>query len=143
MTFTLSAGAACDSGGICTAAGTTLTEVPAARTLPGPGSDDDDAGTASTGLTASFNAMPSEHSGPGERFTFELTFNEAPSDLSFRTVRDHAFTVSGGIIREAQRLQRPSNIRWEITVEPAGWGDVSLTLAGRQRLHRHRRNLHR
>ena len=130
MTFTLSAGAACDSGGICTAAGTTLTEVPAARTLPGPGSDDDDDdGTASTGLTASFSAMPSEHAGPSETFTFELAFSESPS-LSYQKLRDDAFTVSGGTIREAQRLQRPSNIRWRITVEPAGWGDVSLTLPG-------------
>ena len=144
VTFTLSAGAACDSGGICIrrssrahtrarhspkyAPGTTLTEVPGPRTLTGPGGDE--GGTASTDLTAAFSAMPSEHAGPGERFVFELSFSESPHNLSYVTVRDHAFTVSGGIVRKAQRLERPSNIRWRITVEPFGWGDVSLTLPG-------------
>ena len=128
MTFTLTAGVACDAGGICTAAGTTLTEVPAPRTVPGPGGDDGE-GTSSTDLTASFSSMPSEHGGPGKRFTFELTFNEAPQ-VGYEKLRDHAFTVSGGEVRKAQRLERPSNIRWLITVEPFGWGDVSLTLPG-------------
>ena len=128
VTFTLSAGAACDSGGICTAHGTTLTGVPGPRTLTGPGGDE--GGTTSTDLSASFSAMPSEHAGPGERFVFELSFSESPHNLSYVTVRDHSFTVSGGIVRKAQRLERPSNIRWRITVEPFGWGDVSLTLPG-------------
>ena len=128
VTFTLTAGVACDAGGICTAAGTTLTEVPAPRTVPGPGGDDGE-GTSSTDLTASFSSMPSEHGGPGKLFTFELTFNEAPQ-VGYEKLRDHAFTVSGGEVRMAQRLERPSNIRWLITVEPFGWGDVSLTLPG-------------
>ena len=128
VTFTLSAGAACDSGGICTAGATALTQVPAPRTLTGPGGDE--GGTTSTDLTAAFSAMPSEHAGPGERFVFELSFSESPHNLSYVTVRDHSFTVSGGIVRKAQRLERPSNIRWRITVEPFGWGDVSLTLPG-------------
>ena len=37
VTFTLVPNAACDANGICTAAGTPLTEVPRARTIPGPG----------------------------------------------------------------------------------------------------------
>ena len=36
-------------------------------------------------------------------------------------MHDHSFTVSGGTVRKAQRLERPSNIRWRITVEPFGW----------------------
>ena len=128
VTFSLSAGAACDSGGICTAGATALTQVPAPRTLPGPGGDE--GGTTSTDLTAAFSAMPSEHAGPGERFVFEFSFSESPHNLSYVTVRDHSFTVGGGIVRKAQRLERPSNIRWRITVEPFGWGDVSLTLPG-------------
>ena len=130
VTFTLAAGAACDNGGICTASGTTLTQVPAARTLPGPGDDDegtDDSGNPS--LTASFSAMPGEHGGPGERFSFELAFSEAP-EVGYRKVRDDAFTVTGGAVRSARRLERPSNIRWQITVEPSGWGDVAISLPG-------------
>ena len=130
VTFTLVAGAACDNGGICTASGTTLTQVPAARTLPGPGDDDegtDDSGNPS--LTASFSAMPGEHGGPGERFSFELAFSEAP-EVSYRKVRDDAFTITGGAVRIARRLEKPSNIRWQITVEPSGWGDVAISLPG-------------
>ena len=39
VTFALVADAACASGGICTAGGTVLTQVPAAWTIPGPGAD--------------------------------------------------------------------------------------------------------
>ena len=99
--------------------------------------------TPSNTLRASFVSMPGEHAGPGERFTFELAFSESPHNLSLRTVRDDAFNVNGGDIRKAQRLERPSNIRWRITVEPSGWGDVSLTLPGGQSLHRQRGDLHR
>ena len=130
VTFTLVAGAACDNGGICTASGTTLTQAPAARTLPGPGDDDegtDDSGN--TSLTASFSAMPGEHGGPGERFSFDLMFSEAP-EVGYRKVRDDAFTVTGGAVRSARRLEKPSNIRWQITVEPSGWGDVAISLPG-------------
>ena len=85
--------------------------------------------TPSNTLRASFVSMPGEHAGPGERFTFELKFSEEPS-LSYKTLRDDAFNVNGGDIRKAQRLERPSNIRWEITVEPSGWGNVGITLPG-------------
>ncbi len=40
LTFTLVANEPCDAGGICTAAGTRLSEVPRARTIPGPGDTD-------------------------------------------------------------------------------------------------------
>ena len=36
VTFALVADAACASGGICTAGGTVLTQVPATVTIPGP-----------------------------------------------------------------------------------------------------------
>ena len=109
--------------------GNALQTISIAFTVAASTGDDDDGGPEDTGLTASFGALPSEHGGPGERFTFELTFSEAPS-MSYRVVRDHAFTVTGGTIRRAQRLERPSNIRWRITVEPSGWGAVALTLPG-------------
>ncbi len=44
MTFALVANLACDAGGICTEAGTPLTEVPRARTIPGPDDSNPDAG---------------------------------------------------------------------------------------------------
>ena len=48
--------------------------------------------------------------------------------LSYVTLRDDAFTVTGGSVINARRLDRPHNIRWEITVRPDGNGDVSITL---------------
>ena len=109
--------------------GNALQTISIAFTVAASTGGDDDGGPEDTGLTASFGALPSEHGGPGERFTFELTFSEAP-EMSYRRVRDHAFTVTGGTIRRAQRLERPSNLRWRITVEPSGWGAVALTLPG-------------
>ena len=80
-------------------------------------------------LTASFVDVPSKHAGPGEQFTFELAFSESPK-TGYQKLRGDAFTVTGGTIRRAQRLEAPSNIRWQITVEPSGWGDVALSLPG-------------
>ena len=79
-------------------------------------------------LTASARDVPDSHDG-STQFTFELRFSEEPfSSFSYRTLRDRAFTVEGGSVRNARRLDRPSNIRWEITVQPEGNGDVVITL---------------
>ena len=79
-------------------------------------------------LTAELANTPSSHDG-STQFTFELRFSEEPvSTFSYVTLRDNAFTVEGGSVRNARRLDRPSNIRWEITVQPEGNGDVVITL---------------
>ncbi|MXW23394.1 MAG: hypothetical protein F4Z96_01725, partial [Chloroflexi bacterium] len=82
--------------------------------------------TAGPGLTASASSVPDSHDGSAA-FSFELRFSEAIK-LSYVTVRDHAFTVSGGRILNASRLTRGSNLGWRITVEPSGSGSVTLTL---------------
>ena len=72
--------------------------------------------------------VPSDHDGQGT-FTFELQFTEEPEpDFSYKTLRDHAFTVTGGNVKNARRLNRPSNIRWEITVESDGNSEVAVLL---------------
>ena len=76
-------------------------------------------------LTAEFEDVPEAHD--GERFTFGLSFSEEP-DLSYRTLRDHAFEVGGGAVRIVRRQQPGSNRGWTITVEPSGVGAVSLRL---------------
>ena len=80
-------------------------------------------------LTASFANVPAEHGGPGEanRFTFDLIFSEAP-EVSYRTLRDDAFTVTGGAVKRAKRKVQGSNQSWTIHVEPDGWGAVAITL---------------
>ena len=69
---------------------------------------------------------PSSHDGQ-TAFTFELRFGEE-FDLSYVTLRDHAFTVTGGELTEARRLDKPGNIRWEVTVRPGGDGNVTIVL---------------
>ena len=76
-------------------------------------------------LTASFSEVPESHT--GARFTFVLTFSEAPK-VSYRTLRDVAFDVTDGTVRKAKRRTSGSNLSWDITVEPAGTGAVAIEL---------------
>ena len=77
-------------------------------------------------LTACARDVPASHDGSAS-FTFELRFSEE-SSISYRTLRDHAFTVTGGEVVRAKRLERGKNVRWEITVRPDGNGAVTITL---------------
>ena len=79
-------------------------------------------------LTASFSGMPAEHDGENA-FTFGLGFSEEV-ELSYRTLRDQAFVVTGGAVRNARRQQQGSNRAWEITVEPDSHEAVTITLPG-------------
>ncbi len=109
------------SDAICTADETPLTGVPAAFTVAGPTADE-----PPEPLTASFGSVPAEHD--GTPFTFALTFSEAP-EVSYVTLREDAFAVTGGTVERAQRKSPPSNLEWTITVEPLGHGDVSIGLS--------------
>ena len=77
-------------------------------------------------LTASAHDVPGSHDG-STVFTFELRFSEN-FHLSYKTLRDHAFTVTGGEVTGARRLAPPSNIGWEIQVEPDGDGAATIVL---------------
>ena len=79
-------------------------------------------------LTAAIHDAPESHDGQSV-FTFELRFSETPKDnFSYRTLRDHAFTVTGGEVVRARRLERGKNVRWEIHVRPDGNDDVTIAL---------------
>ena len=94
-----------------------LTSVATAAAAPPP-----------TPLTASIHDAPESHDGENS-FTFELRFSEGPDpDLSYKTLRDHAFTVAGGAVTKARRIDPPGNVRWEITVEPSSDADVTIVL---------------
>ena len=58
--------------------------------------------------------------------TVTATDNAAPYSLH----GDEDGTVSGAGVRKAKRKTRGSNQHWTITVEPAGWVDVSFVLPG-------------
>ena len=79
-------------------------------------------------LTVSSESVPSSHNGSDD-FTFRITFSEElETDFSFTTLKDHAFTVTGGDVDGARRLVRGSNVGWEIRVEPGSSGDVTVVL---------------
>ena len=112
---------ACASGGICTADGTTLSQVPTALTIPGPVE-----ATTTSPITASFANMPADHDGTSS-FTFQLNFSENVN-AGYAKIKDHAFTVTGGHVNNASRITRGSNQGWNVTVEPDDNGPVSITL---------------
>ena len=83
------------------------------------------AGPPTTPLTASFGDMPATHA--GEEFEFRLTFSEEP-EVSYVTLRDHAFDETGGTVRKAKRRTQGSNLSWDITVKPNGVAAVTIEL---------------
>ena len=82
---------------------------------------------ALTPLTASIHSEPASHDGQAA-FTFELRFSENLEGFSYTTLRDHAFTVTGGEVDNARRLEPGKNLRWEITFTPDADADVTIAL---------------
>ena len=71
-------------------------------------------------------SAPATHNGSSE-FTFEIEFSEE-FGISYATLRDHGFNVTGGSVEKAQRTDKPSNIPWLIEIKPQGTGDVTIEL---------------
>ena len=79
-------------------------------------------------LTGVASNAPTTHDG-ATNFTFHLDFSETPKDnFSYKTLTNHAFTVSNGTVKKARRLEPPGNIRWEITIAPSSASDTTVTL---------------
>ena len=118
VTVSVSGGSdACSQGdAVCTEDGRRLSNSPSV-TVEGP---------PAVPLTAELDGVPGEHDGEST-FTFGLTFSEEPR-VSYRTLRDEAFDVGGGAVRNARRRQSGSDLSWEITVEPDSHADVSVRL---------------
>ena len=77
-------------------------------------------------LTASFEDTPESHDG-ASAFTVALRFSE-DIEMSYVTMRDDALEVSGGDVTGAQRLARPTNTRWKITIKPTTQGAVTIAV---------------
>ena len=99
--------------------------------------DADNEETLTSAATASVAAAPSRltvslengattHDGSAV-FTFEIRFSEEFA-LSYTTLKFRAFDVTGGEVLNAQRMDKPSNIRWLIKVRPDSNGDVTVVL---------------
>ena len=85
------------------------------------------AGPPTEPLTASFQEVPASHDGENT-FTFGLQFSEDVEGLSYETLGDDAFDVTGGEVTTAKRKTQGENQNWTIHVEPDGTDDVSITL---------------
>ena len=112
ITLTLPAHACSETAAVCIG-GRPLSR-PASATIAGKA------------LTASLRG-PAEHKGSGT-FEVRLTFSMEP-DVSYKTVRDTMFIVTGGTITGARRVDPPADLEFDIVVKPAGDGAVSLSLA--------------
>ena len=86
------------------------------------------AAVVASALTVSVESAPTSHNGSNS-FRIRIALSEAPkSSFSYTTMRDHAFTVTGGDVTGARRLVSGKNLRWEITVQPSGNADVTVEL---------------
>ena len=80
-----------------------------------------------TPLTVRLVFPVASHHGASNVFTFDIRFSEE-IPLSYKTLKFHAFTVTGGSILKARRMDKPSNIKWRIMVRPDSSEDVTIVL---------------
>ena len=74
-------------------------------------------------LTATLEDFPTNHDG-SSAFTFRIAFS-AEVTISRQDMKEHALTVTGGTVTHARRVDRRKDL-WELTLEPAGTGAVSI-----------------
>ncbi len=147
VTVSLEAWRPCgEPGAICTADGRVLSEG-ISTTVRGPAADEQEPQEQEQkppdqeeeeqpqepgppALTASFEGMPAKHKGEGG-FRFRVAFSENIG-ISFRALREDAFTVSGGRVTGGKRVDGRRDL-FAMTVRPVSNGDVTITLpAGRE-----------
>ena len=75
-------------------------------------------------LAAEFRNVPGEHNSP---FSFEVHFSEEVT-LTEEMLLNSVFTVTNGTVSAARRLNPPSNIAWEITVDSITEEAVTVVL---------------
>ena len=78
--------------------------------------------------TVRLREVPTEHDG-NSTFTVELAFSEEIADIGYAWVRDSLVTVTNGTVEKARRADPPSNLEWELDIEPDGSVDVTLAVA--------------
>ena len=73
--------------------------------------------------------MPAEHDG-STAFDIRFHLTAEPAGLSFRTVQNGLFDVTGGSIEKASRLVAGKNNGWTLSMAPSGLGDVTVRVNG-------------
>ena len=76
-------------------------------------------------LTAEFQQAPASHDGTAA-FTVQLSFSEDIA-TGYLALRDRAVSADGGTVRKAKRVNGQNDL-WQITVEPSGNDDVTLSI---------------
>ena len=87
---------------------------------------------ADDGKTLTVRVSFTDDAGNEESLTSEATdavtapltaiLENMPNTHDGKILRDHAFTVFGGAVENAERIAQGSNLRWLITVSPDGDG---------------------
>ena len=78
-------------------------------------------------LAASTQGVPGSHDGQNV-LSFDLRFSEElKTGFKFKTLQDHALTATGSEITRAKRLDKTSNLRWSIHVQPDGNGILTVS----------------
>ena len=90
-------------------------------------------------LTASFEGLPAEHRGQGS-FSFRVAFSDG-INISYTTVRDASFTVTGGEVTQARRVDRRRDL-WKIHGGAGLRRRGDRPAAGDDELRRDRGDLH-
>ena len=80
-------------------------------------------------FTASFSGVPAEHDGAAA-FDIRFHLSAEPAGLSYRTVHNGLFSVTGGSIEKASRLAAGKNNGWTLRIDPSGLGDVRVRVRG-------------
>ena len=80
-------------------------------------------------LTAAISNLPASLSS-ATPFIVRLSFSEPPANLSYVVVRDEAFSISGGTVTRAKRVDGRNDL-WDITINPDGGVDVVVTIEAR------------
>ena len=77
-------------------------------------------------LTAEFTNLPEDGHDGSDSFTLQVEFNH-DIKIGWEAFRDHSFTVSGGDVTHANRVNKQRDL-WQVTVRPDGDDDVSISL---------------
>ena len=103
----------------------TVTPVGAGSSTEDPDDDDELPVVEDTPLIPSFSRVPREHDG-ATKFAVRFHLSEEPAALSFRTVHNGLFDVTGGEIVKANRLTPGKNNGWQLDIVPDSMADVTL-----------------
>ena len=87
---------------------------------------------ANTPFTVEFVNAPDSHDGDDD-VTFEVHFSKNPSPYGWRTLRDHTLQITQGstslTAKKTKRMEKGSNQRWSIEVEPVSKEDMFISIA--------------